>query len=688
MDHGRHSVMPTLAVRSEGPDVTLPPHIASDLSAAEDELFNAVYQSFFIPCSMPPSSTQGLAPELSGQYANTTRPVNGERAPQDYSTVSAFTAKATALHITAERYPRDACQTSDLVHGVPQVEYSDSTKWGPPPSLPGAWLESRGATPTPPLAQVALQLDRGPLTAQDETDRFNEVWQSFFIPRSFDRHGSTNPAPAQVQGEYYADAPQHVHEEPVPQAYPVESTIIDDTFDPTVVHGTTMQGPGDVHTVSNAVGATLPGGDQSVIQYASPAVVAHVGRERSCTIEADVNDGYDTREGKHFPATQPPTYGMHPPPPARHSSYSELAQAASHTFTDDTTPFSTNGFGTARRTTVSTMSDLAICAVSSHNSSGMIGSPSQISLSPPSAPAAGIDRPSNIGYTSGQDVRLQSRSAMPDMPYAAMHPAGPKADYRWRLYALHRAMEAGIEDVGMGALYGLADWRFELLANVLHAQDLERVFGPGPHTISFPRMEPALNTPLASRPPQAVDDATFLRIITVLRLAVPYVGMICTARESAGIRRQALKLGVTQVDASSNVGVGAYVAEAGGTGQEGERQQFMLGDTRSLTEVIQELAEGGSLTSFCTAGYRCGRTGKCIMDLLRNGMEGKFCKLNAALTFREYIDDFGTPALRAAGEALLTRELGDIDAEIAPDMAATFRERYERTCRGERDLFF
>jgi 2-iminoacetate synthase len=272
--------------------------------------------------------------------------------------------------------------------------------------------------------------------------------------------------------------------------------------------------------------------------------------------------------------------------------------------------------------------------------------------------------------------------------YAAMHISGPKADYRWRLYALHRAMEAGIEDVGMGALYGLADWRFELLANVLHAQDLERCFGLGPHTISFPRMEPALNTPLASRPPHAVDDATFLRIITVLRLAVPYVGMICTARESAGIRRQALKLGITQVDASSNVGVGAYVAEGGGTGQEGERQQFMLGDTRSLGEVIHELAEEGSLTSFCTAGYRCGRTGKCIMDLLRNGMEGKFCKLNAALTFREYIDDFGTPELKAAGEALLAKELKEIGREIAPEMAATFRERYERTCHGERDLYF
>jgi 2-iminoacetate synthase len=272
--------------------------------------------------------------------------------------------------------------------------------------------------------------------------------------------------------------------------------------------------------------------------------------------------------------------------------------------------------------------------------------------------------------------------------YKEMHPYGPKSDFRWRLYALHRAMEAGIEDVGMGSLYGLADWRFEVLANVLHSQDLERVFGLGPHTISFPRMEPALDTPIASRPPHAVDDETYLRIITVLRLAVPYVGMICTARESAAVRTKALQLGITQVDASSNVGVGAYVAENGATDQEAERQQFMLGDTRTLAEVISELADSGSLTSFCTAGYRCGRTGKCIMDLLRKGMEGKFCKLNAVLTFREYIDDFGTPELKISGETLIQKEIKEIEEQIDPKMVETFKERYERTCRGERDLYF
>jgi 2-iminoacetate synthase len=269
--------------------------------------------------------------------------------------------------------------------------------------------------------------------------------------------------------------------------------------------------------------------------------------------------------------------------------------------------------------------------------------------------------------------------------YAVMHPAGPKRDFRWRLYALHRAMDAGIEDVGMGVLYGLADWRHEVLASMLHAMDLERHFGLGPHTISFPRMEPACNTPLASRPPHSVDDATFLHIITVVRLAIPYVGLIVTAREGADVRRQALKRGITQTDASSNIGVGAY--QDGAPGQESERQQFILGDTRTLSEVVDELADEGSLTSFCTAGYRCGRTGKCIMDLLRSGQEGKFCKVNAALTFREWIDDFADSDLKAKGEKVLAAEIEDIRSTM-PNLYPQFQKHYERTVAGERDLYF
>jgi 2-iminoacetate synthase len=269
--------------------------------------------------------------------------------------------------------------------------------------------------------------------------------------------------------------------------------------------------------------------------------------------------------------------------------------------------------------------------------------------------------------------------------YAAMHPVGPKSDFRWRLYAMHRAMEAGIEDVGLGVLYGLTDWRFEVLATILHANDLERQFGLGPHTVSFPRLEPAHNTPLASRPPHPVDDAEFLRIVMVMRLALPYVGLIVTAREGAEIRRQSFKLGITQTDASSSIGVGAY--QDGGHAQASERQQFMLGDERPLEDVVTELVKAGSLTSFCTAGYRCGRTGKCIMDLLRSGQEGKFCKLNAALTFKEWIDDFGGPQVKPLGEALLKEEVAEIKERL-PHMYKKFQEHYERTINGERDLYF
>lgn len=202
--------------------------------------------------------------------------------------------------------------------------------------------------------------------------------------------------------------------------------------------------------------------------------------------------------------------------------------------------------------------------------------------------------------------------------YAQLHPPNTiKGNYSWRLYAMHRAMEAGVDDVGMGVLFELYDWRFEVLALVEHARELERAFGVGPHTISFPRLEPAENTPFVKRTPYAVSDDDMERIVVILRLCVPYTGMILTARENATMRRRLLPLGCTQTDASSRIGVGAY-ADAN-DGQQGVRQQFYLGDTRSLDEVVRELAEMGYITSFCTAGYRCGRTGQCIMDLLRSG---------------------------------------------------------------------
>lgn len=269
--------------------------------------------------------------------------------------------------------------------------------------------------------------------------------------------------------------------------------------------------------------------------------------------------------------------------------------------------------------------------------------------------------------------------------YARVHPANTtKSDYRWRLYAMHRALEAGVDDVGIGALFGLYDWRFEVMGLLYHARELERAFGIGPHTLSFPRLEPAENTPFVEETPYRVSDDDIERAVVVLRLSVPYAGMILTARENAAMRRRLIPLGVTQTDAASRIGVGAY-ADANGA-QDGKRQQFLLGDTRSLDELVRELAEMGYITSFCTAGYRCGRTGRCIMELLRSGREGRFCKLNAVLTFREWLDDFASEPTRAVGERILQRELEEI-RQMNPAGFPKFMEFYERTARGERDLF-
>jgi 2-iminoacetate synthase len=218
--------------------------------------------------------------------------------------------------------------------------------------------------------------------------------------------------------------------------------------------------------------------------------------------------------------------------------------------------------------------------------------------------------------------------------YAAMHPHHtPKGHFRWRLYAMHRAFEAGIDDVGIGVLFGLYDWRFELLGLVCHAWELKQRLGLGPHTVSCPRLQPAYDTPLTQFP-WLVDDAAFLKILVIMRLAMPSAGMIVTAREGPQVRRQAVDCGITQMDASCNMAVGGY--QQGEPQQQEHRQQFMLGDTRSLDAVVRELAECGYLTSFCA--------------------QDRFCRRNAVLTYKAWLDDFATPPTRAVGEAVLHQE--------------------------------
>lgn len=270
--------------------------------------------------------------------------------------------------------------------------------------------------------------------------------------------------------------------------------------------------------------------------------------------------------------------------------------------------------------------------------------------------------------------------------YKRVHPAGIKSNYKWRLYALHRAQAAGIDDVAIGALFDLYDWRFEVMGLVYHTIDLEKHFsGIGPHTISFPRLEPAANTPFIQKTKCKVSDADFKKLIAVIRLSVPYTGMILTAREPANLRREALHLGITQTDASTKIGVGAYSENSGS--QIPERQQFLLSDTRSLDEVIRELAEMGYITSFCTAGYRCGRTGQSIMNLLKTGKERWFCKLNAVLTFREWLDDFATEDTKKIGENLIKKEIIEIEQNL-PGLFPKFMEHYRKIENGERDIYF
>lgn len=274
--------------------------------------------------------------------------------------------------------------------------------------------------------------------------------------------------------------------------------------------------------------------------------------------------------------------------------------------------------------------------------------------------------------------------------YRSVHPAGTlKGDYRWRLYALHRAMDAGIDDVAMGALFGLYDPKFEVMAMVEHARDLERLFGLGPHTVSVPRIEPASGTDF-SWLKHRVDDRSFKRIIAVLRLAIPYAGLIVTNRESPELLRDVIDM-CTQRDAESKIGIGDY-ADSYLKQQQAEREQFVLGDTRSLDAIIRELAEQGHIVSFCTAGYRCGRTGKKIMNLLESGQEGCFCKLNAVLTFQEWLEDFASPETKRIGDEIIRKEMEEIRTRVPADFPEAVYEHFlaahRRIIQGERDLYF
>ena len=262
--------------------------------------------------------------------------------------------------------------------------------------------------------------------------------------------------------------------------------------------------------------------------------------------------------------------------------------------------------------------------------------------------------------------------------YAKVHLGGKKRDFDWRVNAPDRAMEAGIDDVGIGVLFGLFDWRFEILALVQHIRHLENRFGVGPHTISVPRMEPATGSDVASHPPHPVSDIDFRKIVAILRLAVPYTGIIMSTRETADIRRETFALGVSQISAGSRTNPGGYSEE-----EAEDSGQFCLGDHRSLDEVIRDVAALGYVPSFCTACYRLGRTGRDFMDLAKPGEIKEHCSPNALATFQEYLQDYASAETRSAGESTIAAAL----AAMEPELRARAEKMVGLVKDGKRDVY-
>ncbi|EGT3615919.1 [FeFe] hydrogenase H-cluster radical SAM maturase HydG [Clostridium perfringens] len=265
--------------------------------------------------------------------------------------------------------------------------------------------------------------------------------------------------------------------------------------------------------------------------------------------------------------------------------------------------------------------------------------------------------------------------------YERLHVSGPKHNYNYHTTAMHRAREAGIDDIGMGVLYGLYDYKYETLAMLMHAMDLEATTGVGPHTLSVPRLRPAENVSLENYP-HLVGDEDFKKIVAILRLAVPYAGLILSTREEPTLRDEIIALGVSQVSTGSCTGVGGY-SESYNDPE--EKPQFEVGDHRSPVEMIESLMEAGYIPSYCTACYREGRTGEKFMSIVKSGELDKICEANALITLKEFIDDYGTDQTREIGNALIKKSLNDIKNE-------TFRkaveEKINKISKGTRDLRF
>ena len=268
--------------------------------------------------------------------------------------------------------------------------------------------------------------------------------------------------------------------------------------------------------------------------------------------------------------------------------------------------------------------------------------------------------------------------------YRKVHPQGTiKGHYRWRLYCMDRAQQAGVDDNGIGVLFGLYDWRFEVMGLLYHTIHLEETFnGVGPHTISFPRITPATGTPYSEHPEYAVSDADFKKLVAILRLSVPYTGMICTAREPEKVRREVIPFGVSQIDAGTRIGVGAY-AKSKSANQLPNKEQFSIGDSRTLDGVVREICDMHCIPSFCTACYRAGRTGEQFMKVAKSKFVHNYCIPNAIFTLKEYLLDYASDETRVIGERVLKQHMEQFKSELVYNKIL---ENLKRIENGERDL--
>ena len=265
--------------------------------------------------------------------------------------------------------------------------------------------------------------------------------------------------------------------------------------------------------------------------------------------------------------------------------------------------------------------------------------------------------------------------------YERLHPSGPKSDWFYHTEAMDRAMQGGIDDVGIGALFGLYDYRYDFVGLLMHAEHLERVYGVGPHTISVPRIRPADDINPADFP-YAVADDVFRKIVAVLRLAVPYTGMIISTRESRQCREQVLDVGVSQLSGGSRTTVGGY---ADSIGVEDKSAQFDISDNRTLDEIVGWLLSLGYIPSFCTACYREGRTGDRFMSLAKTGQIGNCCAPNALMTLQEYLQDYASPRVAGLGKRAIASELNMVPSDRTREIT---RQRLDDILNGKRDFRF